>query len=310
LSNKGVLFGIAAYLIWGFFPIYFKTIQVVPAAQIMFHRIVWSFLLLVILVVFRGQWRGLRDAITGPRMLFTYTIAACLLAINWLTYVWGVNAGFVVETSLGYFINPLVSVALGVVILKERLRPMQWLPVGLAAAGVLYLTIQLDALPWIALVLAFSFGLYGLLKKISPLGSLYGLTLETGVLFLPAVGYLLYTESQGYGAFGHVGPLNNLLLALAGLFTTTPLLMFSSAARSIPLSLLGLLQYIAPTCQFLLGVLLYKEPFSQVQWVGFGIIWMALLLYTVEGFIVRRRRMVSTFADKHLPLPANSHNRK
>jgi chloramphenicol-sensitive protein RarD len=310
LSNKGVLFGIAAYLIWGFFPIYFKTIQVVPPAQIMFHRIAWSFVLLVFLIVIRGQWRGLREAITGPKMLVTYAIAACLLAINWLTYVWGVNAGFVVETSLGYFINPLVSVALGVVILKERLRPMQWLPVGLAAAGVLYLTVQLGTPPWIALVLAFSFGLYGLLKKISPLGSLYGLTLETGVLFLPAVGYLLYAESQGYGSFGHVGPLNNLLLALAGLFTTTPLLMFSSAARSIPLSLLGLLQYIAPTCQFLLGVLLYKEPFSQTQWVGFGIIWIALLLYTVEGFIVRRHRMALTVTDKHSTLAVDSQNGK
>ncbi len=291
MTNKGVLFGISAYLIWGFFPIYFKTIQVVPAAQILFHRIAWSFILLLFLIVVRGQWHGLRSAIRGPKMLVTYIIAACLLAINWLTYVWGVNAGYVVETSLGYFINPLVSVALGVVILKERLRATQWLPIGLAAVGVLYLTVQLGAPPWIALVLAFSFGLYGLMKKISPLGSLYGLTLETGILFLPAVGYLLYVEFQGYGAFGHVGPLNNLLLVLAGLFTTTPLLMFSSAARSIPLSLLGLLQYIAPTCQFLLGVLLYKEPFTQVQWIGFGIIWLALLLYTTEGFIVRRRRM-------------------
>ena len=297
MRNKGVLFGIGAYLIWGFFPIYFKTMQVVPPAQILFHRIAWSFLLLAVLLLLRGQWRDLRAAITGPKMLAIYAIAACLLAINWLTYVWGVNAGYVVETSLGYFINPLVSVALGVVFLKERLRPMQWLPVGLAAAGVLYLTVQLGALPWIALVLALSFGLYGLLKKISPLGSLYGLTIETGVLFLPALGYLLFAESQGIGSFGHVGALNNILLALAGLFTTTPLLMFSSAARSIPLSLVGLLQYIAPTCQFLLGVLLYKEPFSHVQLIGFGIIWLALLMYTTEGFVVRRHRMAAAVAD-------------
>ena len=271
--------------------------QVVPPVQILFHRIAWSFVLLAILLLVRGQWKDLRAAITGPKMLVTYAIAACLLAINWLTYVWGVNAGYVVETSLGYFINPLVSVALGVVILKERLRPMQWLPVGLAAAGVIYLTVQLNALPWIALVLAFSFGLYGLLKKISPLGSLYGLTVETGILFLPALGYLVVAESQGTGAFGHAGTLNNILLALAGLFTTTPLLMFSSAARSIPLSLVGLLQYIAPTCQFLLGVLLYKEPFSQVQLVGFGIIWLALLIYTAEGFVVRRQRTAAAVSN-------------
>ena len=297
MRNKGVLFGIGAYLIWGFFPIYFKAIQVVPPVQILFHRIVWSFILLAVLLGLRGQWRSLRASITGPKMLATYAIAACLLATNWLTYAWGVNAGYVIETSLGYYINPLVNVALGVIFLKERLRPMQWLPVGLAAVGVLYLTIQLGALPWIALVLAFSFGLYGLMKKISPLGSLYGLTMETGVLFLPAVGYLLYAESQGIGTFGHVGPMENILLVLGGLFTTTPLLMFSNAARSIPLSLLGLLQYIAPTCQFLLGILLYKEPFSHFQLIGFGIIWVALLFYTAEGFIVRRHQTAVAIAD-------------
>jgi len=297
LRNKGVLFGIGAYLIWGFFPIYFKAMQAVPSVQILFHRIVWSFGLLTLLLLLRGQWRDLWAAITGPKLLATYAIAACLLAINWLTYVWGVNAGYVVETSLGYFINPLVNVALGVIFLKERLRPMQWLPVGLAAAGVLSLTFQLGALPWIALVLAFSFGLYGLMKKISPLGSFYGLTLETGILFLPALAYLLIADQQGMGAFGHVGMANNVLLVLSGLFTITPLLMFSTAARSIPLSLLGLLQYIAPTCQFLLGVLLYKEPFTQVQLVGFGIIWVALLIYTTEGFVVRRHRAAAAVAD-------------
>ncbi len=293
MHNKGVLFGIGAYLIWGFFPIYFKTMQAVPAEQILFHRIAWSFVLLAGLLLLRGQWRGLRASVTGPKMLATYAIAAGLLAINWFTYVWGVNAGYVVETSLGYFINPLVSVALGVIFLKERLRPMQWLPVGLAAVGVIYLTVRLGAPPWIALVLAFSFGLYGLLKKISPLGSLYGLTLETGILFLPAAGYLLFAEIQGIGSFGHAGALDNILLALAGLFTTVPLLMFSSAARTIPLTLVGLLQYIAPTCQFLLGVLVYREPFSRIQLIGFGIIWTALLIYTAEGFVVRRRAAVA-----------------
>jgi chloramphenicol-sensitive protein RarD len=289
MKNKGVLFGFTAYLLWGIFPIYFKLIKVVPADQIVFHRVVWSFLLLGLLLFVRKEWQPIRQALTQPKTLALYALAGLLLAVNWLTYVWGVNAGHIVETSLGYFINPLVSVALGVVILRERLRPLQWLPVLLAAAGVLYLTLQYGALPWIALVLAFSFGLYGLVKKISPLGSLHGLTLETGILLLPSVAYLLFAEAQGQGAFGHLSPGMNLMLALSGVITTLPLLLFSSAARSIPLTLIGLLQYIAPTGQFLIGVLVYKEPFTPVQMIGFGIIWLALIIFSLEGYTHHRR---------------------
>jgi chloramphenicol-sensitive protein RarD len=218
-----------------------------------------------------------------------YTLAAVLLALNWLIYIWGVNSGQVVETSLGYFINPLVSVLLGVVILRERLRPLQWLPVALAGTGVLYLTLQHGSLPWIALALAFTFGTYGLLKKIAPLGALYGLTLETAILFLPALGYLLFVESRGVGSFGHLSWNLNAVLALSGVVTALPLLMFATAARSIPLSLVGILQYFAPSVQFLLGIFLYREPFSLPQMVGFGIIWTALLIFTLEGLMVRRR---------------------
>lgn len=297
MVNKGVLYGIGAYLIWGFFPLYLKMLQAVPAIQIMFHRVVWSFLLFAALILIRKEWGKLKAAVSAAKTLGVYVFAAGLLATNWLVYVWGVNTGHVVETSLGYFINPLVSVALGVVFLRERLRPMQWVPIGLVAVGVLYLTVQHGTLPWIALALAFTFGMYGLLKKISPLGALYGLTLETAILFLPAVGYLFYVESQGNGSFGHTGWEPTLLLVLSGVVTSVPLLMFATAARSIPLSMVGLLQYIAPTCQFLLGVLVFGEPFTQVRLVGFGIIWIALLIFTLEGYLVRRRAALSTAAS-------------
>lgn len=290
MSNRGVLLGASAYLMWGFFPAYFKALQAVPPMQILFHRVVWSFVFLAGVLAVRRDWAEFRKSALQPRVIATYALAAVLLATNWLVYVWGVNAGHVVETSLGYFINPLVSVALGVVLLKEKLRAWQWLPVGLAAAGVVYLTIASGAPPWIALTLALTFGLYGLLKKIAPLGALHGLSLETMLLFLPGLAYLLLVEVQGSGSFGHLGTPNALLLASTGVMTAIPLLMFASAARSIPLSLVGLLQYIAPTCQFLLGVLAFGEPFGPERVIGFSIIWAALVIYALEGLVHQRKK--------------------
>jgi chloramphenicol-sensitive protein RarD len=226
-------------------------------------------------------------------VLLTYTLTAVLLAVNWLIYIYGINSGQVVETSLGYFINPLLSVALGVIFLRERLRSMQWFPVGLVAVGVLYLTLQYGSLPWIALALAFSFGMYGLIKKIAPLGSLHGLSLETGIIFIPALVYLFVVESQGNGSFGHLGWNVTLLLAFVGVVTALPLLLFGLAARSIPLTLLGILQYIAPTVQFLLGIFLYQEPFTTTRLVGFAIIWLALIIFSLEGAYARRKRIAS-----------------
>jgi chloramphenicol-sensitive protein RarD len=289
-NNKGILSGIGAYLIWGFLPVYLKSIHYVPALEIVFHRVVWSFLFVAIIMFVRKEWKTLRAAAAQPKTLLVYLIAAVLLGLNWLLYVWGVNTEQVVETSLGYFINPLLSVALGVIILREKLRPWQWLPVGLALVGVIYLTIEYGALPWLALALALTFGLYGLVKKISPLGSLYGLTVETAILFLPSLGYLVFAGFQGSGSFGQIGWAGSLLLAFAGVVTAVPLLLFASAAKSIPLTLVGILQYIAPTCQFLLGVLLFREPFTSVQMVGFSIIWLALIIFTLEGFITGRRK--------------------
>jgi chloramphenicol-sensitive protein RarD len=289
MSNKGILYGVGAYLMWGFFPIYFKALQAVPALEIVTHRVAWSFLFMACLVLLRRGWPDFKAQAIRPKTLLIYALSGVLLGTNWLVYVYGVNARHVVETSLGYFINPLVSVALGVVFLRERLRPAQWLPIGLAAAGVLYLTIQYGAPPWIALTLAFTFGSYGLLKKAAPLGAFHGLTLETAMLFLPSLAYLLYLERQGSAAFVHAGWSTSLLLALSGVLTSLPLLMFGSAARLIPLYMIGLLQYIAPTGQFLLGVLAYGEPFAPARLVGFSIIWAALAIYWLEGWVERRR---------------------
>lgn len=286
--KKGILYGIGAYVLWGFFPIYWKFLHPVPALQVIGHRIGWSFILLAIYIVVTKQWRDFRSVAFKPKTIGIYSIAAVLLSINWLIYVWGVNAGFIVETSLGYFINPLFSVLLGVVFLRERLRPLQWIPVGLAAIGVIYLTFVYGRLPWIALSLAFSFGFYGFVKKLSPLGSLYGLTLETGIVFPVALIYLVVVGFNSSGAFLHTGALVDVFLIGAGLVTTIPLLMFASAAKQIPLTIVGLLQYVAPTLQFLIGVFVYKEPFDQAHFIGFAIVWVALIIFALESYVANR----------------------
>lgn len=286
--KKGIWMGLATYVLWGFFPIYWKFLHPVPALQVIGHRISWSFVLLVVIIFVTRQWNDFRSVALKPKVIGIYTIAGVLLTINWLTYVWGVNAGFIVETSLGYFINPLLSVLLGVIFLRERLRPMQWVPVGIAFLGVIYLTAVYGRLPWIALTLAFSFGFYGFVKKLSPLGSLHGLTLETGIVFPMALIYLLIVESKGTGAFLHDSLPITLLLIGAGAVTTIPLLMFASAAKEIPLSLLGLLQYVAPTLQFMIGVFIYKEPFDHAHLIGFGIVWAALVIFWVENYFAHR----------------------
>jgi len=287
--KKGILFALAGYAIWGFFPLYFKTLQAAPAFQIMAHRVVWSFVLLAAILLVRREVKTLLASVT-PRIALLYAIAGFLLAINWVTYVWGVNSGFVVEASLGYFINPLVSVLLGVIFLQERLRTFQWVPVILAAAGVTYLTISMGKLPWIALVLAFSFGFYGLMKKITPLGTLHGLTLETAAVFLPALGFLMVEQVRGVGAFGNAGLGTTLLLIATGVVTVVPLLFFSAGTRLIPLSTIGLLQYITPTGQFFLGVFVFHEPFSSNRLIGFIVIWAALILFTAENLLHNRPR--------------------
>jgi chloramphenicol-sensitive protein RarD len=287
--KKGVWLGIGAYAAWGLFPIYWKWLHAVPAPQLLAHRIVWSFALLAVVISVLRQWRAFRAEAWHARTLRMYFIAAVLLSINWLTYVWAVNAGYIVETSLGYFINPLLSVVLGVVILHEHLRRAQWIAVGLAAAGVIYLTLAYGAPPWIALTLAFSFGLYGFVKKTAPLGALHGLTLETAILFVPMLLYLIFAEVRGDGVFLHTDGVSTLLMIGAGLVTVVPLLMFAASVRLIPLSLIGILQYIAPTLQFLIGVVIFKEPFTPTQLIGFGLVWLALVVFTSESLWTRRQ---------------------
>jgi chloramphenicol-sensitive protein RarD len=286
--NKGIWYAIGAYASWGLFPLYWKLLQHVPALQLIGHRIVWSFLALIVVILCIRQWTGFRSTVFAWNVFRVYSLAAVLIGINWLTYVWAVNAGHIIETSLGYFINPLLSVSMGVLFLHEHLRPRQWISIGLAVTGVLFLAIVHGSIPWIALTLAFSFAFYGLVKKTAPLGSLYGLTLETGILLLPALFYLFISDVNGTGAFLHTGTTADILLAGAGIVTTIPLLMFASAARRIPLSLIGILQYIAPTLQFLIGVLIFHESFTFIQFIGYAIVWLALILFGMESFFAYR----------------------
>jgi len=287
-KNKGILYAIAAYIMWGLFPLYWKQLESINALQLIGHRIGWSFILLILFVLLTRQWKNFRSLAFNWKTIRIYLIAALLITVNWYTYVWAVTHNYVVETSLGYYINPLFSVLLGVIIFRERLRAVQWIPIALAAIGVIFLTVTYGSLPWIALTLAFSFGLYGLVKKTAPLNSLYGLTLETGLVFLPALAYLIFCNATGQGAFLHSTPLQNWMMVGAGLVTTVPLLAFSAAAPRVPLTTIGILQYINPTMQFLLGVLVYREPFTRESLIGFGIVWAGLILFWAEGLFARR----------------------
>jgi len=292
--NRGVAYALLAYGIWGFFPLYWKQVGMVPAEQQMAHRVVWSFLLMLVVVCLRRQGRGLLRALAEPHIRWIYLGSALLLGINWLTYLWAVNHDFIVEASLGYFINPLLNVVLGVVFLKERLRPWQWAAVGLAALGVLYLTFIYGSLPWVALVLALAFGSYGLVRKTAPLGPVPGLTLEMGILFIPTLALLIWAECQGQGAFLHTGVVPDLYMVGAGVVTSVPLLFFIAAARRIPLSLMGIIQYITPTGQLLLGVLKYGESFTRERAIGFVCVWIALAIFAVEGMVAQRKKLTSS----------------
>jgi chloramphenicol-sensitive protein RarD len=288
--NKGILYGIGAYVLWGFFPLFFKLLSNVSPLQILAHRFFWSFLFLIFLLYILKQFKKFKSVITR-RVLLIYSIAGVALAINWGTFIYAVNSGHTIESSLGYFINPMVSVLLGVVFLKEKLRVLQWLPVILAAAGVLYLTIVFGSIPWIALILALSFGFYGLIKKVSPLESLPGLILETGALFIPALIFLVFQEIQGAGSFGHSGWFTAILLAASGVITAIPLLLFAAGTRRIKLSTIGILLYITPTIQFFTGVFLFGEYFDYHRLTGFILIWIALIVFTIETIYYQRNKL-------------------
>jgi len=281
--NPGILYAFFAFTIWGLFPVYFKTLHQIPALEMLAHRMAWSLLFVLGVLLVRRHWRWLAPVLRDRRLVGRFAASAVLLSANWGIYIWAVNAGHIVEASLGYFINPLINVLFGYAFLHERLRPLQWTAVGVAAAGVAWLTWHNGAPPWISLALAATFGGYGLLRKTAQLGALEGLALETLLLFPVAVIYLSILSVSGASHFSHASRSLQLLLAAAGPVTAIPLLMFGAAARRIPLSTLGLIQYVTPTLQLLTGVLVYQEPFGAVRAVGYGAIWVALALYSFEG---------------------------
>ena len=286
--RTGILSAGLAFLCWGLFPLYFRAINEVPPLEIMMHRVVWSLLFLAVILTARRQWAWLGGLRGQPKVMGSFVISSLLLSGNWLLYIWAVNNGHVIEASLGYFINPLVNVMLGYLVLKERLRAGQWAAIGLAALGVLWLSWQAGHMPWIALVLAASFGSYGLMRKTAALGALEGLSFETMILFPFALGYLAWLTTHGGSAFMTTpSDTTRWLLVAAGPITAIPLLLFAWGARRIPLSVLGLLQYIGPSIQLSLGVFLFHEVFSTGRLIGFVMIWSALALYAIEGLVRR-----------------------
>jgi chloramphenicol-sensitive protein RarD len=281
-TRLGLLYTTGAFLLWGLFPLYWKMLQHVPALEILAHRIVWGLAFVAVWMTVRGRWPELRAVFRRPRTVAALSASTLFIAVNWGLFIYAVITDRVLATSLGYYINPLVNVLLGLVVLRERLNRNQWFAVGLAALAVLLMTARAGELPWISLVLPVSFGLYSLLRKTVHADAVVGLTFETAALLPLAAAVLLRQERLGIGALGHQGVVIDLLLVAAGAVTAVPLILFTLGVRRLPLSTAGLLQYIAPTSTFLLAVLLYHEPFSTVQAVGFALIWTALVIYSFD----------------------------
>jgi chloramphenicol-sensitive protein RarD len=281
--RPGLAFGLGAYALWGLFPLYFPLLEPAGGLEIVAHRVLWSLLFIGLLLTVTRSWSRVRTAVGDRRTMLILTGAALLISGNWLVFVYGVNSGQVVETSLGYFINPLVSVLLGVVVLSERLRPLQWTAVGIAAVAVTVLTIDYGRPPWIALALAATFGLYGLMKKLVRVPAAPGLFLETAIVAIPAVITISVLHGQGLGTAGNAGTGHLLLLMGSGVATAVPLLLFAAATRRIPLSTVGLLQYLTPLMQLSIGVFVYGEPMPPVRLVGFAIVWVALAVFTADS---------------------------
>lgn len=291
-DTRGILIALVAYVLWGAFPVYFKLLDIAGPLEIIGHRVLWSFLFCLLGVV---AWRALpelRAVLRSPRLRSGLILAGVLVTVNWLVYVWGVLNDHIVDAALGYFINPLFTVTLAVLVLHERLRPAQWAAVGIGAVAVIVIAVGYGQIPWVALALAISFGLYGLVKnrvggKVSPL---VGLTVETSALAPIALGYLLWLQVTGTGTFTGNGTLHTTLLASAGIITAIPLLLFAEAAARIPLSMIGLIQYLTPTIQFAFGVWINHEVMPLPRWIGFGLVWVALIVMTVDSLHAARQR--------------------
>ncbi|MEV4671177.1 MULTISPECIES: EamA family transporter RarD [Actinomadura] len=278
MIKRGMAAGVGAYVMWGLFPLYWPLLKPAGAGEILAHRIMWSLVAVGAVLAVRRTW-----ARVGRRQMLLLVAAAVVISVNWWTYIYAVNSGRTIEASLGYFINPLISVVFGVVVFRERLRPWQWAAVGLGAVAVVVLTVDYGRPPWIALVLAFAFGVYGLLKKFADMPSAESLAVETAVMFLPALGFVFFLEAQRDAAFGHEGVANAVLLAGAGVVTAVPLMLFNSAAIRLPMTALGMLQYLAPVLQFAIGFLVQHEEMPPSRWAGFLLVWLALVTLTWEG---------------------------
>jgi len=287
--SLGLLFGFSSYIMWGLFPLYWPLLEPANPLEIVSHRAVWTLVFCLIVLALNKQIRTTLSVMKNPKTMAALLLSTILVSINWITYIWAVNHGHVVEAALGYYINPLIIIAFGVILLREKMRPLQWVAVAIAAVGVLVLTIDYGRLPWVAISLALSWGSYGLVKKKLNLGALEGLAIETLISFIPYVGYLIYLGSQGSGQFGHK-PLLTILLISAGAVTAIPLLLFNGSTTRLPYSTIGLLQYITPTIQFSLGVWLRHEDMPTARWIGFIVIWFALVALGTD--LVRSSRAV------------------
>ncbi len=289
-NNRGLSAALGAFAIWGLLPIYWRTVSEAIPIEILSHRIIWSTVVTLLILIFWGKATQLITVLKDRNVVLRFMLTSLLLSVNWLTYIWAVNSNYIIESSLGYYINPLVNVLLGVVFLQERLRKLQWIALFFAFLGICYLTFGYGQFPWIALMLAVTFGLYGLLRKTAPLPSLEGLFLETAILFIPALTVLLYLTSQGQSDFIHQTINGRMLLIATGIVTSLPLLLFGYAAQKIQLSTLGVVQYLAPSIQLSIGIFVYGESFSKQQMIGFSLVWAGLLIYATEGITIRIRR--------------------
>ncbi|MEU2667642.1 EamA family transporter RarD [Streptomyces sp. NPDC007164] len=312
-QRAGLLSGIGAYGLWGLVPLFWPLLKPAGAIEILAHRMAWSLVVVAVALLALRRWSWIGELIRQPRKLGLISVAAATITVNWGLYIWSVNNGHVVEASLGYFINPLVTIAMGVLLLGERLRPAQWVAVGTGVAAVLVLAIGYGRPPWISLILAFSFATYGLMKKKVNMSGLESLTAETAVQFLPALGFLLWLGARGESTFTSDGAGHAALLASTGLVTAVPLVLFGAAAIRVPLSTLGLLQYLAPVFQFALGIVYFHEAMPPERWAGFALVWLALTLLTWDAFRTARRssiqvRQARQAARRQVPHPKPSND--
>jgi chloramphenicol-sensitive protein RarD len=293
-SRRGVLFGVAAYACWGFFPLYWPLLDPAGSLEILAHRFVWSMVFVLVAITAMGRWGTFVAIARDRRLMLILAGASVTIALNWGGFIYGVTNGHVIETSLGYFINPLVTVLLGVFVLKETLRPVQWAAIAIGASSVVVLTVDYGRLPWVALLVGFSFAIYGFLKKKADLGAFEGLGMETAILFPVALAFLVVLQVRGDLAFGHEGPGNVALLVGTGVVTAIPLLLFGAAATRLSLTTIGLLQYLGPIIQFIVGLTIFHEDMTGARWAGFVLVWLALVVFTLDAINNRRKLLART----------------